>query len=147
LTGHGLSDLLEAASIQVRLEEWDSEYSNWNDEKQFMIGWRFAFLRAPTLVAEDVRYEWSDLQLSYYCNGELVKVYSLKDSEALQGADLTRRTLGFQVPTYSYKMPRFWEEDRHEIKLEGRLTINGSGSDFSLPLASWVIENQTMVRQ
>jgi hypothetical protein len=42
-------------------------------------------------------------------------------------------------------MPTFTENDIHELRLEGTLTINGVDNDYSIPLRSWEIRKGEFV--
>jgi hypothetical protein len=147
LSGHGLSDLGSLTEIRLALVEWDGTHSSWHDEEKFVMGWKAVFLRVPDLVDENIKCQWSNLRICYYNNEDLVKEVELDSTAAMEDMHLHQRVISFSIPTLVYALPHLLEGDRHELRLEGTLNLNDIPTNFSLPLASWLIKNQTVVRQ
>ncbi len=146
LEGHGLANLTKPSSIAMELVEWeDSMFNDRHSEEAFWIGWQGVFMQAPRLLPEDAQCKWSDLQINHYYNGVPLEQKTLE--ELLTEVDPNRRMVHFRVTTFNYQLPCLLDGDRHELRMEGTLTVNGVATDFSLPMAEWLVESGTMVRQ
>ena len=146
LEGHGFANLTKVSAVGVQLVEWEeSIFNDTHNESTFWIGWQAAYLQTPKLTPEDAQCEWSNLKIKHYYNDAPLEEHSL--DKDVENADLNGHMVHFKVITHNYKLPGLLDGDRHELRMEGTLTVNGVATDFSLPMAEWVIENQTMVRQ
>jgi transcriptional regulator with XRE-family HTH domain len=148
LEGHGLSNLLKPSIIAMELVEWeDSIFNDTHTKTAFVIGWQMAFLQAPSFTPEDAQCTWSNVRIGYYHNEELLEEKILAEDPSLANMDWNKQMVNFQVPSFTYKLPYLLDGDRHELRMEGTLIIDGVAKDFSFPMAKWVIEQQKMVRQ
>ncbi len=146
LEGHGLANLTKPSSIAMELVEWeDSMFNDRHSEEAFWIGWQGVFMQAPRLLPEDAQCTWSDLQINHYYNGVPLEQKTLE--ELLTEVDPNRRMVHFRVTTFNYQLPCLLDGDRHELRLEGTLTVNGVATEFSVPMAKWLVESGKMVRQ
>ncbi len=146
LEGHGLANLTKPSDIGMVLEEWEeSIFNDAHNETSFWIGWQAVFLQTPDLTPEGAHCEWSNLQISHYYNGVPLEQQVLE--QYLKDVDLRGGMIHFTIPSLTYKLPYLLDGDRHELRMEGTLIIDGVAKDFSFPMAKWVIEQQKMVRQ
>ena len=44
--------------------------------------------------------------------------------------DWNKQMVNFQVPSFTYKFPYLLDGDRHELRMEGTLIIDGVAKDF-----------------
>lgn len=146
LEGHGLANLTKVSAVGVQLVEWEeSIFNDTHNESAFWIGWQAVYLQSPKLTPEDAQCEWSNLKIKHYYNDAPLEEHSMEKD--VENADLNGHMVHFRVITHSYKLPGLLDGDRHELRMEGTLTVNGVATDFSLPMAEWLVESGTMVRQ
>lgn len=141
LEGHGLSDLASLSQPTVR--STPKSVHVFSDKLYFSQGWFNIYLAVPYLMPKDANHLWGKPKICYYHNGKLVEEYVPQN--VFRGADRNAASLSFEVLTKNYKMPTFTENDIHELRLEGTLTINGVDNDYSIPLRSWEIRKGEFV--
>ena len=135
LEGHDLADL--ASLSQPTIRSTPKSVHVFSDKLYFSQGWFNIYLAVPYLAPKDAAIRWNTPKICYYHNGKFVEEYSL--SNALRGSSRDEASLNFEVTTENYHMPRFTENDVHELRLEGTLTINGAEHNYSILLRSWEI--------
>ena len=141
LEGHGLTNL--AALSQPTLRTTPKSVYLFRDKLYFSQGWFNIYVAVPYLAPKDAQCRWDDLKISYYQNDQLVREYPL-DSYFTSLAR-NEASLSFEMPTKNYEMIDFVENDIHELRLEGTLTIEGTENEFSLPLRRWQIRQAEFV--
>ena len=141
LEGHGLADL--ASLSQPTIRSTPKSVHVFSDKLYFSQGWFNIYLAVPYLTPKDAAFRWNTPKISYYHNGKFVEEYSLNN--ALRGSSRAEASLNFEVTTENYHMPRFTENDVHELRLEGTLTINGAEHNYSILLRSWEIRQGEFV--
>lgn len=141
LEGHGLSDLASLSQPTVR--STPKSVHVFPDKLYFSQGWFNVYLAVPYLMPKDASHLWDKPKICYYHNGELVEEYV--PQTVFREAARDSASLSFEVYTNNYHMPRFVENDIHELFLEGTLTINGVSNEYSIPLRSWEIRQGEFV--
>ncbi len=135
LTGHGLSDLQDAAAPQVKSAQRASDY--FSD-----VSYQEITLAAPALLPDTYQWHWHSLRLVHYHNG---KVYAEHDITATI-KDLYRKgdTLSFSLQGKPFSTSDSKDGDVHEIRLEGDLKITAIGGviepiyyEYSILLETW----------
>lgn len=143
LNDHGLSDLIESASVRLVASPSQNASLGFHTDRKFWIGWEGIVLTAPRLVDKDSQFQWQGLRICYYHNSELVSEVPLEDH--LSAEDLESVSLDFQLPTQTFTMPAFKEGDKLALMLEGTLSIDGERTDFSYPLIRWLVLDQQLM--
>ena len=142
LTGHGLADLVILTSPQLRITARKTLF--FQGSPAFTQGFYNIHLEAPYLTATDAVCEWSDLKICYYHNEGLVEEVDL--TAELDGLVVTAPTLSFKAAPHTYNMYYCQDGDIHNLRLEGKLIIDGVEKTFSMPLIGWVIKDNQFVK-
>lgn len=140
LTGHGLSDLLDASLPEVQVVP--STYSH-VDPGGATFGYDSITLTEPALFPEYFQWSWIELRLVRYCNNEKVGEYDL--TETIKWMNRREAPLIFSFGTQSFSGK---EGEIHEIRLEGNIKITSTGHglltdpiyyEYSVPVETFQI--------
>lgn len=98
------------------------------------------YLFAPEYLPSEAQIEWSNLKLALYRNEVSVDQRSLTDFQSSQNVS---NCLEIPLPdSCSFNLPDFQNGDDALLYLEGKLTINGTISDFSTCIAGWCMDQE-----
>ena len=140
LTGHGLSDLLDASMPEVQFvpsEESRVHPGGGN------FGYDAISLSEPRLFPDYYQWCWVELRLVRYRNDEKVGEFDLTDTIKFMERSNTSLTFSFGNHSFSGK-----EGEIHEIRLEGNIKITADATglltkpiyyEYSVPLETFQI--------
>lgn len=139
LTGHGMSDLKDAAMPQIQSAERLP-----SDGGALNIRYSNLTLSGPPLLPKYLQYSWIHLRLVHYHNGVAVAEHDLTDwiKELYRQGD----TLSFSIAEQTFSMIDSKQGSIHEIRLEGDLKITAGVNgwegdpiyyDYSVVLEKW----------
>lgn len=146
LDGHGLSNLDTLTAPQLRLISGDVTADS-QTQHRFWIDFSKIILLIPELTSEDAQVEWSDLMIRCYQNDLLVdEVIITEKSSVLNDVDMTQRVLSFRIPVMAYETNPFMDGDSIQLRLEGKLSIDGKTTDLTFLLGGWEIKDGKFVQ-
>ena len=141
LKGHGLDNPSELCLPTVRTTP--RSVFVFPEKLYFSQGWFNIYVAVPYLAPQDADFQWQKLKIVHYQNEQPVAEHSMTAN--LSGLSRTDASLSFDVPAKKFDMPRFVENDIHDLYLEGTLIINGTEHSFSVLLRSWQIRQGEFV--
>lgn len=148
LDGHGLSDLATLSQPTVRIGNF-SLVEGKSTMDRFWVGFNKIYLEAPPLNDNATDFLWSDLKISCYIDGEkiLEKDVAADYDSVLAGIALDQQHLTITLPSVRYDIGKYVNSDTIQMRIEGKLTIDGTTQDFSLPLITWKVLSNVFVEQ
>lgn len=98
------------------------------------------YLYPPEYLPATAQIEWSDLELVLYHNETAADRLSLSDFRVSKNAS---NLLEIVPPdSCNFSLPNFQNGDDALLYLQGKLTINGTTSDFSTCIAGWCMDQE-----